>query len=592
MNSHTRPALFALTLILCLDSPDSRALDYIESSGGLVPPELEAGKTEIEFADVNGDGHVDMVSIGDHGSPFVNTSEHGIMVWLGDGAGAWACHQTGDFGYGGIAIGDVNGDGLWDAAYGMHHNYAAGDLGDQLIEAALGDGTGLAWLPWDDGLATAGEDYGMFYTDLGDIDNDGRLDLASLSFGCCSGAHVYTNRGDGSWSHVWGFLGGNAGDGILFGDIDADGDLDIAMAHQSGTVYLGDGEGAFTASDGNLPAGGTTGRTALSLGDIDADGDLDIAYRGSGASLQVWKWNGDGTWGSASAGLPTSGIAATQLCDMDGDGWIDVIALGNGLLRVWRGDGGTSWTLVYSHQFASPGYFAALRAGGDVDHNGRPDLAVITEEGSWPNTRNTFHVLRETTPREDLAARFITPRGGEAWVGGSVRFVDWGVSVPPGETATVAIDLSVDGPGGPWSTIAEDLPDGGRAQIRVPVVTVTENALLRLRVSVSGGGETIATMPRAFTILPPVSAGLDPPASAPGPFTTSPNPSRGAVRIVALVGASGAPLEVVDAGGRILRTLPPGTTVWDGKDDAGRDIRGGVYWIRRGPDVQSIVRVR
>ena len=85
--------------------------------------------------------------------------------------------MEGDLGYGGIAVGDANNDGYLDVGYGMHHNYSSTDLGDQLIEVALGNGTGQGWMPWDDGLATAGEDWGMFGTDFGDIDNDGDLDF-------------------------------------------------------------------------------------------------------------------------------------------------------------------------------------------------------------------------------------------------------------------------------------------------------------------------------------------------------------------------------------------------------------------------------
>src|SRR6266540_3347718 len=59
-------------------------LDYFESSNGLMPPRMEGGRTELEFGDMNGDGHMDIVSIGDHGSPFVNTDQHGVMVWFGD----------------------------------------------------------------------------------------------------------------------------------------------------------------------------------------------------------------------------------------------------------------------------------------------------------------------------------------------------------------------------------------------------------------------------------------------------------------------------------------------------------------------------
>lgn len=71
-------------------------LTYVESSYGLTPPQLEGGRTEVEMGDVNGDGYLDLVSIGDHGSPYVNADEHGVMVWFGDGAGHWAVSMNGN----------------------------------------------------------------------------------------------------------------------------------------------------------------------------------------------------------------------------------------------------------------------------------------------------------------------------------------------------------------------------------------------------------------------------------------------------------------------------------------------------------------
>src|SRR5262245_31757572 len=180
--------------VLALPQLALAQLTYVESSGGLDAVPFDGGLTEVEIGDVNGDGRIDLVTIGDHGSPNINTPEHGIMVFFGDGQGAWSLEQSGDFGYGGVALGDVNNDGLMDVGYAMHHNYSDTDFGDQLIEVALGDGSGLNWTPWDDGLATAGETYGMFGTDFADVDGDGDLDLASMSFGCCNGFRVYRKR--------------------------------------------------------------------------------------------------------------------------------------------------------------------------------------------------------------------------------------------------------------------------------------------------------------------------------------------------------------------------------------------------------------
>jgi hypothetical protein len=116
--------LVFLSFLVAGPSFSAGQVSYVESSSGLQTPAMEGGRTEFEFGDVNGDGHVDIASIGDHGSPYIGTNEHGIMVWFGDGTGNWSVYQNGNFGYGGIGLGDVNGDGLMDVGYGMHHDYS------------------------------------------------------------------------------------------------------------------------------------------------------------------------------------------------------------------------------------------------------------------------------------------------------------------------------------------------------------------------------------------------------------------------------------------------------------------------------------
>jgi hypothetical protein len=456
----------------------------------------------------------------------------------------------------------------------------------------------------------------MFDTDLADVDEDGWLDIGSNSFGASAGLHVYRNNGDGSWTQTWGFVGGNSTDDCLFGDVNADGHADFVAAHQSGTVYLGDGTGHFVNADGNLPSGGTLGRQGISLGDVDNDGDLDLAFKVSGGALQVWLWNGDGTWSSAVSGLPTSGIAATQLADMDGDGWCDVIGLGNGVLRIWLGNGGATWTLATQIAFPTPGYFAALRAGGDVDHNGRPDFASVTEEGGTYTSYNHLRVFRESSPAPvDLSVRFVSPRGGERMIGGSVRFLDWMSAVPAGRTATIGLDLSTSGPSGPWTPIANGLADGGRLQWRVPVFGAAVEAYFRVRAT---AGELLAeaVTPRAITILPPAAAsvGAGGPDPVRGALRLAPNPSAGAVRLCRGSDGSrrdGEPresedvesrvtpwdgaeraLRIFDGVGRLVRALPAGSAAWDGRDDGGRALAPGVYFLREGQETARLVVVR
>ena len=477
-------------------------LTYVESSNGLIPPELEGGHTEIEMGDVNGDGNLDLVSIGDHGSPYVNTDEHGVMVWLGDGEGTWSVRQAGDFGYGGVALGDVNWDGLVDVAYGMHHNYSGVDLGDQLLEVALGDGSGEGWTPWDDGLATNDEDWGMFSTDLADVDNDGDLDVGSVSFGCCAGVHVYLNQGDGTWIQSFGFVGGNSDMHFVFGDVNGDGNADLAVSQQYGSVYLGDGAGGFAVGDGNLPPPGSQGRAGVSLGDVNDDGRAELAFCNTAGGLEVWGWTGPGTWQELSGSLPGSGTYEdTQLFDMEMDGHVDLVAFAPGQVRVWGGDGAGGWTQIAAFSTPAADEVVASRVGGDADHNGYPDMVLVADEGSGFYYQNHARFYRESSAAASLEIKAAFPRGGETFRAGSVLFVDWLSAVPAGGPGTVSLELSVYGPGGPWQPLAAGLANGGRYQWRTPPGTLaTNDAYIRYTLTVSPEMATALT-PEAFSIL-------------------------------------------------------------------------------------------
>jgi len=496
-------ALLAIALL----AGQAWGLSYIESSTGLVPPTLEGGRTELEFADINNDGHTDILFIGDHGSPWINTDQNGIMVWFGDGTGRWSIYRMPacTLGYGGIAVGDANNDGRLDVAYGMHHNYANGDLGNQILEVALGNGTGRSWTPWDDSLATNGETWGMFGTDFGDVDNDGWLDVGSCSFGGSAGVHVYRNLRNGAWRQSFGFIGGNSEMDFVFGDINKDGNLDFAAAQQNGTVYFGDGRGGFTLTDRNLPPPGNSGHLGIALGDADNDGGMDISFTNAQEGLEVWTFNeGTGQWVDFSGSLPDTGnYEGTQLCDLNRDGYMDLAATSyasaGGKVTVWLGNGAGTWTQDAQIPIPQPGYFSAFRAGGDVDHNGYPDLALVDDEGNWPSDYNHAHVFKESSAPSSLSIWPAFPRGGEKFYGSSVHFIDWLCGVPSGRTARIRLELSTTGTGGPWTLIADTLRNGGRYQWQVPNGVNSTNCYIRYK-AFAAPDSAVATTPAAFTI--------------------------------------------------------------------------------------------
>lgn len=491
-------------LMLSLFGLQGQNLSYMPLTSGLSSPGFDAGRSDFCLDDINMDGHIDILTIGDHGSPLLGTTMHGICVWMGDGMGNFENFMFGDFGYGGIVVGDVNHDGFKDVGYGMHHNYAATDLGNQILEVALGDGTGMFWTAWDDGLAGNGEDWGMFGTDFGDVDNDGDLDLVSISFGSGAGLHVYLNQGDGTWVQSFGFLNGGSYDNVEFADFNRDGFLDFISTHEFGTIFFGDGTGNFTNNDDGLPILGSFDyRVGISVGDANNDGAADIAIVNNEGGVEVYFWdeNISGSWISFSDNLPQSGsFDFTELADLDSDGFMDLAAIENATLSVWTGDGAGNWNFETSIDFDPSADAKAFRVGGDFDQNGRPDMVVLMEEGSWINYNNYMYCFRESSPADSLWIKPIFPNGNENFYPGSAQFIQWASEVPAGENSSVNIEISAFGPDGPWWMLAENIPNNGKHQWTVPDFGSAE-VYLKMTVTDEGGNTSASRTENAFTIL-------------------------------------------------------------------------------------------
>ena len=419
---------------------------------------------------------------------------------MGDGQGNFNVIQTGNFGYGGVAIGDVNNDGWLDVGYGVHHNYSTNDFGDQLLEVALGDGSALNWTPWDDGLATNGEDWGMFGTDFADIDLDGDLDVGSISFGCCAGIHIYLNNLDGSWTQSWGFYGGNSDNIFEFGDFNNDGYPDFAARHQDGTIYFGDGTGQFTLMDVNLPA---TSYHGTSVGDVNNDGADDIAFVIGGweGGVAVYTWQVENQqWLNISNNLPSAGnFELTDLADMDMDGNLDLLAFGNGQFTLWLGDGSGSWTLDAQLTTPPAGDGEELIAGGDLDHNGYTDFCFIADEGGWPSYQNQLHCFVESSVPDQLNVSAIYPHGSERFHQYSVQTLIWSSAVPAGNDPLITLEYSSSGEAGPWAIIAENIPNSGHYQWSLPPVN-SDNCLIKTSIY-DGANYAVAITSSPFTII-------------------------------------------------------------------------------------------
>jgi len=511
-----------ITLVLlaasCLKA--NAQLNYTQvTSSGLMAVTFEIGFTELESADMNGDGKIDLITIGDHGSPNFSATEAGVMVFVNNGNGtSWTLKKTGAFGYGGIATGDVNNDGKIDIGYGMHHNYASTDLGDQLIEVALGNNTAQSWTPYDDSLAINGETYGMFGVDFADVNNDGLLDIGSTSFGCCAGIHVYKNNGNGTWTQSDGATGGNAHNWFKFGDFDNDGNVDIMAAWDAGQVWKNDGTGFFNAMQSGLP---NDWWIEYDLADVNKDGAKDVGLVDQNGNMKVYTYNKNlNQWQSISSGLPQTGnMSGISLDDMDMDGFVDVVAWKASNITIYKGNGGSSW-MANGTVSINETQLSSLTTG-DLDHDGFSDIAYMARANTGDNYLRVY-LHSADIPTLDILPAF--PNGLECFAPGSVQFISWASSVPLGSTANITIEFSQNGTGGPWTTVASNVPNSGTYQWATPAIS-SNNCYLRYTIN-DGSTNKVITSAQAFgigncSVATGVSEGI---AAASVTATIYPNP--------------------------------------------------------------------
>ena len=157
----------------------------------------------------------------------------------------------------------------------------------------------------------------------GDLDGDGDLDLA-VANDQSDDVSILLGDGAGAFNDAASFGAGNGPVAITSGDLDSDGDLDLAVANVFGdevSLLLGDGAGGF-AAPASFVAG--DGPVAITSGDLDGDGDLDLAVANV-TSGDVSILLGDGAGGFAAAVSFAAGDAPRAITsgDLDGDGDLD-----------------------------------------------------------------------------------------------------------------------------------------------------------------------------------------------------------------------------------------------------------------------------
>jgi len=329
---------------------------------------------DIEKADIDNDGDLDIIVMAYHGSGY------DVYMYLNDGLGYFTEYElTNTHNTGAFEVRDINGDGFLDVAtLGSPNQLWINDGNTNFTLSAETFGT-------DDGY--------KFGLDMLDIDNDGDFDIICgepngnpHGLWLNDGNGVYTKGQDLGAGRNW----------VKHGDFNGDGwtDVVITKVGYSALPYLNDGAG-------NLIEGTAFGvyNGQCEIYDLNDDGYDDVVshdtYNHYGT--RVYNSNGDGTFTEiqhiSDVEDSYNKEAVMSLADFNGDGFIDlyrtVYGETNGDIhdKLYYGDGcGT----FYDSELILSNSIGIACVAGDFTGNSKPDVAIGISNGYVPG--NTLEI--------------------------------------------------------------------------------------------------------------------------------------------------------------------------------------------------------
>ena len=211
----------------------------------------------------------------------------------------------------------------------------------------------------------------------------------------------------------------SAGDspfGVAMGDLDGDGDLDLAIVNNAAfpatgfiSVLLNNGNANF-GDPASVHVRGREVPTSVCTGDIDGDGEIDAAVAGGTTDdIMVLRGRGDGTWLRDERVFPVEQGARALVCiDVNGDGRTD-LAVGEGGKRLLIYPGNGSPEIFASDPVEVPvrlpGNGRDFVTAEDVDGNGADDVIIRYGRIDGAERRTTMEVLRLKTEPQLGATR-------------------------------------------------------------------------------------------------------------------------------------------------------------------------------------------
>ncbi len=525
-----------------------------------------SGLFDVQTADLNADGRLDLVVVG---AP-------GVVVLPGAGDGSFGAPLRLTVGTDPVsgAIADLNGDGVPDLAIA--------DYSSDNISVFLGDGSG-GFGPKRD-FPTGGVPRSHSVA-IGDIDRDGKPDMVVTRPNSAS-VSVLRGVGDGTFGVSTSVYVGGSPWRLVMPDLNGDGSLDVIVTDLNGYigVLLNNGAGVLTL-DTNYSLG--SGPEGIAAADLNGDGKTDVvvACRNSDF-LSVFLGKGNGSLGPRVDYATGGGPIQIAIADLNGDGLLDLASANynSNDASILLGNGAGA---LGSHTDIAAGNLPYGIAAGDLDKDLRTDLVVANYFGSLSIFLNGCAPARELAAAVDLDPNVINLKSDAPWVTAYVEPTGF----DPASINVSTLRLAGSVPPVPKFAVVGDRNRNGVPDLMVKFSREALDPLLVLGVNsleVTGSlvtGEKFAGTDQVRVINP--GGGHNAASVAPNPLNplgvlafTTVNPGR--VRVT-----------MFDLQGRLVRTLletphlPAGEheVRIDGRGERGEVLPSGVYFYRVGsPD--------
>jgi hypothetical protein len=382
----------------------------------VVSYDVSVSPFSIAVADLNSDGHLDVAVANDCQSS-TNCNNGGVTVLLGNGDGTFQApvsYNSGGVYAASVAIADVNGDGHRDLIV-ANNCQSTTNCGSVVVGVLLGNGDGTFQAPVSYSLGVAE----AFSVAASDLNGDGHPDLVVTSgcqnaADCVSVVSVLLGNGDGTFQAPVSYSsGGVYATSVAIADLNGDGRQDLAVANEcqvldpSGgvcwgyapgevSVLLGNGDGTFQA-----PVSYNSNAYqafSVAVADLNHDGHPDLAVVSACQSesncvngvVGVLLGNGDGTFQPVVNYNTGGGNAAfsVAIADLNGDGHLDLAVAtasqcdgcSNSGVSTLLGNGDGTFQPAVSHNSGGiSGIAFPSIAIADLNGDGKPDLLVDNE---------------------------------------------------------------------------------------------------------------------------------------------------------------------------------------------------------------------